>query len=230
MKSFSKILHDLIFFRKEKTFSLHEIDHKLRPYLNFDKGFFVEAGANDGINQSNTLYYEKYHDWRGILIEPIPHLAKKCKMNRPKAIIENFALVPFDYRKNEIEMRYCGLMSLIKGAMKSEKEELNHIKNGCKLQNIETYRLKVPVSTLSSILEKHSVSKIDLLSLDVEGSEIDALKGIDFDKHRPTFMLIEARYRQEIDSYLDPLYEPVLNLTHHDVLYKLNHIRSQTHY
>ncbi len=186
----------------------------------------MEAGANDGIKQSNTLFYEKYHDWRGILIEPVPHLAQKCRANRPKAIVENFALVPFDYPQKEIEMRYCNLMSLVKGAMESEVEELNHIRSGCKSQEIETYEFKAPVATLSSILDKHSVTTIDFLSLDVEGFEIAALKGIDFTKHRPTYMLIEARYRKEIDSLLSPLYEPISELTHHDVLFKLRTSKS----
>jgi FkbM family methyltransferase len=192
-------------------------------YFNFSKGFFVEVGANDGIKQSNTLYYEKYLNWRGILIEPIPHLADKCKVNRPKAIVENCALVPFSYQKNEIEMRYCGLMSLVKGAMKSETEEINHIRDGCKSQKDSTYELKTPSATLSSILEKHSISKIDFLSLDVEGYEISVLKGIDFNKHSPNYMLVEARYRKEIDALLSSLYEPIEDLTHHDILYKLRH-------
>jgi FkbM family methyltransferase len=221
MKNFSRTLHKLASFACRKSYSLYEIDRQLRPYLNFQRGFFVEAGANDGMKQSNTLYYEKYFSWRGILIEPVPHLAKKCKMNRPKAIVENAALVPFGFQNKEIEMRYCGLMSLVKGAMKSESEELNHIQNGCKSQNIETYEFKAPVATLSSLLDKHSVSTIDFLSLDVEGYEIAALKGINFNMHRPKFMLIEARFREEVDSFLYPLYEVISELTHHDVLYKL---------
>jgi FkbM family methyltransferase len=198
----------------------------LYHYLKFSNGFFVEVGANDGIKQSNTLYYEKYLNWRGILIEPIPHLASKCKVNRPKAIIENFALVPFSHQENEIEMRYCGLMSIVKGAMKSENEEINHVREGCKSQKIKAYDLKTPTATLSSILENHSISQVDFLSLDVEGFEIPVLNGIDFNKHRPKYMLIEARYRKEIDSILSPLYEPIADLTHHDTLYKLSNIKS----
>ncbi len=224
MANFLKIFKDILFFSKKKSFSLYEIDFKLKPYLNYKEGFFVEAGANDGIKQSNTLYFEKYHDWRGILIEPIHDLANQCKINRPQAIIENCALVPFSYEKTEIEMRYCGLMSIVKGAMKSEREELNHVKNGCKSQQIGTYELKVSGTPLSSILDKHSVSRIDFFSLDVEGFELPALKGIDFDRHRPKFMLIEARYRKDIDSYLSPLYEPIAELTHHDILYKIRHL------
>jgi hypothetical protein len=64
------------------------------------------------------------------------------------------------------------------------------------------------------------IQRIDLLSLDVEGFELDVLKGIDFDKYKPSFMLIEARFRDEIDSFLNPLYEPITELSYHDVLYR----------
>jgi hypothetical protein len=40
------------------TYSLHDLDDKLLKYLNFENGFFIEAGANDGLSQSNTALYE----------------------------------------------------------------------------------------------------------------------------------------------------------------------------
>ncbi|KAF3891261.1 FkbM family methyltransferase [Tolypothrix bouteillei VB521301] len=203
-----------------KSFSLNQLDLKLKKYLNYKHGFFIEAGANDGINQSNTLYFEKNQNWKGLLIEPIAELAYRCKINRPKCIIENCALVHFDYESNYIEMRYSNLMSLVKGAMKSEEKEIEHIRRGCELQDIESYEVQVPARTLNSILEQHIIEKIDFLSLDVEGFELSVLQGIDFDKYRPAWMLVEARYRDEIDSFLKQLYEPVAELSHHDVLYK----------
>ncbi len=39
-------------------------------YLNFKDGFYIECGANDGVNQSNTWYFEKSLNWKRILIEP----------------------------------------------------------------------------------------------------------------------------------------------------------------
>jgi FkbM family methyltransferase len=208
--------------KTRESFSLNQLDIKLEPYLNFKRGFFVEAGANDGISQSNTLFYEKYHDWTGLLIEPIPELAAKCRTNRPNCIVENCALVSFDFTGSAVEMRYCDLMSIVKGAMKSEESDLTHIKQGCEVQKIESYEIQVPARTLTSILDQHSVERIDFLSLDVEGFELDVLKGIDFDKYKPSFMLIEARYREEIDSFLNPLYEPITELSYHDVLYRHN--------
>lgn len=207
-----------------ESFAINDLDIKLRKYLSFNEGFFIEAGANDGTIQSNTLYFEKYKKWRGLLIEPIPELAAKCIVNRPMCIVERCALVPFGFKSKEIDMTYCNLMSLVKGAMRSEEEELNHLEVGEKIQKITSYEIRVPARTLTSILDQHNVQEIDFFSLDVEGFELNVLKGIDFEKYRPTFMLIEARYREKIDSYLSPLYEPVAELSHHDVLYRLSRV------
>ena len=66
------------------TYSLSRLDHKILKHLKKRFGFFVEAGANDGIQQSNTLYFEKHRNWRGILIEADPALASQCRKVRKK--------------------------------------------------------------------------------------------------------------------------------------------------
>ena len=47
-------------------------------YINYKKGFYIECGANDGVNQSNTWYFEKTK-WKGILIEPVNEVFKELK-------------------------------------------------------------------------------------------------------------------------------------------------------
>ncbi len=214
---FYKFLNRIL---RRKSYALNYIDYKLWRYLSVSNGFFIEAGANDGLRQSNTFYFEKYQNWKGLLIEAIPALADKCRSNRPNCIVENFALVPFDFKDTHVEMRYCDLMSVVRNSMKSPDEEKQHIKSGCKIQKIETYDLKVPATTLNAILNKHMVAKIDFFSLDVEGYELAVLKGLDFDQYHPKYMLIEARYRDEIDQFLKGIYTPVAQFSHHDVLYK----------
>ena len=70
------------------------------------------------------------------------------------------------------------------------------------------------------MIEAYGSPQIDLLSLDVEGFELQVLKGLDLERHGPTWMLIEARYRDEIDSFLGTVYEVVDELSYHDVLYR----------
>lgn len=221
MKLWDRLCNRYLSSRKRESFALNTLDLKLARYLDFNRGFFIEAGGNNGVSQSNTLYFEKYQRWTGILIEPIPDLAAECIRNRPLCIVENCALVPFDFSEPEIEMHYCNLMSLVKGAMKSPEKDSAHVKLGCEVQRLETYDLRVPARTLTSILDQHSISRpIDLLSLDVEGFELSALKGLDFNRYRPQFMLIEARFREEIDAFLKFAYDPIAELSEHDVLYR----------
>ena len=49
-----------------------KLTKKMLKYINYKNGFYIDCGANDGVNQSNTWYYEKNLGWNGILIEPIP--------------------------------------------------------------------------------------------------------------------------------------------------------------
>ena len=117
------------------------------------------------------MYFERYKNWRGILIEPVPEMAMQCKENRPNCIVENCALVSFDYCEAFVEMRYCRLMSIVKGALTTPEVEEAHIRKGCDIQGVSTYDLKVPARTLTSILYEYDVTTIDFLSLDVEGYE-----------------------------------------------------------
>ena len=209
-------------FRK-RSYALNQLDLRLKPYLNFRKGFFIEAGANDGVKQSNTLYYEKYLDWSGILIEGIPELAEKCRTNRPKAIVEHCGLVPFGFPHSSITMQYSGLMSVVKGALESEELEREHIIEGIKLQaiNTGTYQIEVPARTIMSILDQHSIDQIDFFSLDVEGYELSVLRGLDLDIYTPTYLLIEIRHQKtEINSLLSPYYDEIDRLSDHDYLYR----------
>ena len=202
------------------SYALGELDLKLRRYLNFDGGYFIEAGANDGVTQSNTLYFERQHGWRGLLVEPIPDLADQCRRNRPRCRVESVALVPRGFSDAEVEMRYCNLMSVVKGGMASPEEEDRHIAAGEACQAIDSYSLRVPAKTLSDLVDEHAIDQVDFLSLDVEGFEAQALAGLDFSRHQPRFILVEARYRPQIDAILDPHYLPLAQLSHHDVLYR----------
>lgn len=210
-------------FRREKpaSFALNELDVKLARWLGDKRdGFFIEAGANDGVAQSNTLYFERYLGWRGLLVEPIPALAEACRRNRPKAIVENAALVPFGFAGDTVEMSYCNLMSVVKGGMRSAAEEREHIAAGCAVQQVATYDLVVPACPLQAILDRHGIAAADLLVLDVEGFEAKVLQGIDFTRFAARHLLIEARYRDEVEAVLAGRYAAVATLSHHDVLYR----------
>lgn len=206
--------------------SLNDLDRKLEKYLDYRNGFFIEVGGNDGFNQSNTYYLEKFRDWQGILVEGIPDLYNKCVRERKKSKIFNYALVSDDFKESYITMNYANLMSFVKGSLKTDDAEANHLKEWMANEkkymkkNVVSYEVKVPTRTLTSILDECNVNEIDLFSLDVEGHELNVLKGLDFNRYRPKYMLIEARFKEEIDEYISDLYVQVDQLSYHDFLYK----------
>ncbi|TAV04249.1 FkbM family methyltransferase [Rhizobium ruizarguesonis] len=207
--------------RKRQYFGLEELDRKLEKYLNYEGGFFVEAGGNDGVRQSNTLYYEMRRGWRGLLVEAVPELYEECRRNRPSAQVVWGALTDSTEVPGTITIRYAGLMSVAKGGMKSDQEELAHVEAGCTVQRLDTYEVEVPCRTLADIIEEYKLPQIHLLSLDIEGMELKALKGLNLAINKPLYILVEVRYREEVEKELGDQYEFVAQLSHHDILFGL---------
>lgn len=212
---------------RRTSYALHQLDVKLEPHVRKRRGFFVEAGGNDGLSQSNTLYFERYLGWRGLLVEAIPALAEKCRRNRPRCIVENCALVSAGHAAPTVDMQYCNLMSLVKGSRPDMREEERHLEHGRQFlradESVQT--VTVPAKTLSRVLDEHGITRVDLLSLDVEGYEPEVLAGLDLARHRPAHLLVEVRDRAAIEKLLAPWYRTVAVLTqtpdYQDVLYGL---------
>jgi FkbM family methyltransferase len=216
------------------SYGLKGLDARLADFIDVEHGFFVEAGANDGLAESNTLLFERHRNWTGILIEPVPQLAERCRSNRPDAIVEQVALVAFDYGSPTIRLHYSDLMSLVDGARGTEEEDAHWAELGFRTTgNSPDPRmprtLEIQAEPLSAVLDRHRVSHIDLMSLDVEGYEPSVLRGLDLRRHRPTFIVVEAWSEEEIDGLLMARYDKLGRLcaheldgrSWHDVLYRL---------
>jgi FkbM family methyltransferase len=204
--------------------ALHQLDQRLERHINLDHGFFVEAGANDGFSQSNTYYLERFRGWTGILVEPIPELAAECRLNRMSPVFEA-AFVADELTATSVTLHCAGLMSTVAGALGDAEVTRRHIETGLAVQRLRSSRtLQVPARTLSSLLDEQRIDReIDLLSLDVEGAEPQALRGLDLRRHSPRWICVEARDPNEIHRLLDrthQLKETLTDLgTHLDLLY-----------
>lgn len=202
--------------------SLNDLDQKLSKYLNKKSGFFIEVGANDGYCQSNTYYLEKKLDWTGLLVEGIPDLYRICKKTRKRSMVFHCALVAEAHKEPTVEMHYANLMSMVDGSLNGNNCHNEHLEKGREIQSLgRTYSVQVPARTLTSILDElDNLQQIDFFSLDVEGYELNVLKGLDLERYRPVYILVEANDYGSVDKYLTSHnYEQVEKLTDHDYLY-----------
>ncbi len=205
--------------------ALHDMDAQLERHLDFNSGFFVEAGANDGYSQSNTYRLERVRGWRGVLIEPVPALYHEARIEREDSQVFNCALVSKDNNGEPVRLIYGGMMTTVAGTRDSEAADRAWVEKAHAVAQEEPeHEFTVPGRTLSSILDEVQAPEIDLLSLDVEGFEPQVLAGLEFERHAPRWILVEIRgggsSRKEIEAILGDRYVNVEQLSPFDVLYQ----------
>lgn len=151
-------------------------------YKNKKNGYFVEIGAYDGINMSNTLLLEKKYNWKGICIECNPLYFKQLINNRPNCNNCEYAVFSEDDK----------IMPFI-----------NDDTGGCSGfvdTNSHTHILNksiidVKTKKLTTILTNFNAPNfIEFLSIDTEGSEFDILNAHDFDKYIFGYICVEHNF------------------------------------
>jgi FkbM family methyltransferase len=170
-----------------------EINQDLLAFLWFKgkrEGFYIDIGANNGINSSNTYLFEKI-GWKGICIEHIPELFKILTENR-KCDCYNVAIS--DKNNDAVEfVRAVGIEGL--SGLKNEMTEFH--KERIVREKGEIQTIKVKTITFNELMSNHqNIDYIDFLSIDVEGAEMSILKNIDFKKYK--FGLISVENNEEI--------------------------------
>jgi FkbM family methyltransferase len=165
-----KILNDL-FFKNKKN------------------GIFVDVGSHDGINLSNTYFYEKELGWDGLCIEPIDSVFEKLKLNRNCKLIQGCA---FKNRGKVKFRKIDGYSEMLSGIVESYSiGHNNRVEHEIKEYNQKSEYIMVESYNLNDLLLEFGFTNVDFLSLDVEGSEFEIIKTIDFNKININIMSIE---------------------------------------
>jgi FkbM family methyltransferase len=140
-------------------------------------GFFVEVGANDPYERSQTWHLEQT-GWTGILIEPQPELAEKLRQAR-KAKVYAVACSSSQNAGGVLPLHVAGPLSSL---------DRERMAPGTQLEAI----IDVPIRTLDQILQEAGApAGFDFLSLDVEGHELEVLQGFDLKHWQPRLILLE---------------------------------------
>tara|TARA_B100000902_G_scaffold385012_1_gene425868 strand:- start:11770 stop:12510 length:741 start_codon:yes stop_codon:yes gene_type:complete len=170
------------------------------------KGFFLEIGAYNGIYESISLRFEKELNWTGLLIEPNPLHFKYLKKNRPKNICLNLICLSKEFLNKKLFIKNLNLMSHLvddKNRLYFKDYPISRINNmakEAKLGNFKNYECKVEI--LENIFKKHNITSIDLAIIDVEGSELELLKGINFEKVKIDYFCIETYNFDKLNQFM----------------------------
>lgn len=161
-------------------------------------GFFIEVGASDGIELSNTYLLEKEYNWRGICCEPIPSVFERLTKNRPNSICFNDAV--YDQSGLTVTFHIANKHSLLSGIAKNIDRHKPTVDSDKTVIQVKT------ISLLDVLDKANAPSFIEYMSLDTEGSEYEILKNFDFEKYRFGLIDIEHNYieprRTEIRNFL----------------------------
>lgn len=183
------------------------------------KGTFLEVGASDGVQFSNTLFFERELGWRGMCVEANPADYELLCQNRRSINVFGAA-----YDRQGVVSFRCntGRTKQLSGVEESY-HPLHAQRIASELQEWggSTRLTTVPCFTLTDTLLAHDMPVVDYMSLDVEGAEMRVLRGIDFDRITVKVMTIEDNYGQEaeLDELLLPRGFAKLGRVSHDLIY-----------
>lgn len=154
-------------------------------FTNKNNGFCVEVGANDGINDSTTYYFEK-KGWSCVLIEPNPDLCKIIRENRISPVVQCAA--------SNVDGHIT--LNIAEGADRAHG--VSTINSDTKsLEKIKSYgftyrEVSVLTKTLDVILDEIGKDQsIDFISIDVEGHELEVLSGFSVARWKPRIIILE---------------------------------------
>jgi FkbM family methyltransferase len=179
----------------------------LEKYKFKHNGYFVDIGASDGISLSNTYILEKDYGWTGICVEPILSDFIKLKECRNNSICVNNAVYNTSNLKMEFAIKHfnmcSGLVTTMDDKVIIDNKVYDRSVNHDLKEIIDVYTV-----TLNDLLDNYHAPKfIEYLSLDTEGSELEILKSINFNKYKFGVIDVEHNFVEPRRSQIRTLLE-----------------------
>jgi FkbM family methyltransferase len=159
-------------------------------------GFFVEFGATNGLDLSNTYLLEKEYNWTGLLVEPGRYWLEELSNNRANLIDHRAVTGKTGEIRNFLEAKE-GEYSTFEEYSTTGVHQ--HTRD-------KSYSYKVTTVSLNDLLDAYQApSHIQLISIDTEGSELEILQSFNFQKYKVELFFVEHNYtdnRLKIDEIL----------------------------
>jgi FkbM family methyltransferase len=171
-------------------------DRKDKEKYKTYKGFYVDVGAHHPFRFSNTAYfYQK--GWRGINIEPTPDLIKHFRRYRKRDINLNVGIT-----NQASELTFFVFND---HALNSFDNKLSQNRNEDSTPYKIVKELKIQTRRLADILDEYlpENQKIDFLSIDAEGLDLEILKSNNWEKYVPDFILVEQNLSEFMIENID---------------------------
>lgn len=174
------------YLQKKISYSQYGEDLLIKAlFENQPPGFYVDIGAHHPFRFSNTYIFYK-EKWRGINIDPQPGTKKKFDFFRPKDINLEFGVA-----STEGVLTYY---MFDEPALNGFSKDLSLSRHSTTKDGYHIIGTKdVPILRLDTILDKYLPVKtnIDFLTIDVEGLDLEVLKSNNWEKYRPTLVIVE---------------------------------------
>ena len=159
-------------------------------------GYFVEIGACDGVHFSNSYLLETQFAWRGIAVEPSRFWYPGIHNNRSCAVDERCV-----WSESERTIMFNQASVPMHATIDSYSTSDMHAKS-----REDGRRYPVQTVSLNDLLAQHGAPRrIDYLSLDTEGSELDILAAFDFEAWDVRLITVEHNHTDRRDAIFDLL-------------------------
>ena len=164
---------------------------------------FLEFGATDGFNLSNSYLLENSFKWKGVLSEPSPQWHDALIKNRKNAKIITKCIWKKSSEKLSFFMSDVGELSTLKDFIENDKTS---IPGNAELRKKSGKTISVETISLNDVVKEYFNNICpSYISIDTEGSEYEILKSFDLDSYRPQLFTIEHNFTQnerKIDEHL----------------------------
>lgn len=204
---------------------LHE-----NAFYNLRGGTFVDIGAHNGVDISNTFYFETHQGWNGLCVEPIPASFDTLKKSRKCSAVQGVVSktlgpVSFDLVDLGSHVDNTMLSGLSEHYDSQHAERIAH-----SLSEVNGTRTQISVESypMHHLLDEFRLFEINYLSIDTEGSELEILQTIPWERVKIWVLTVENNYatRAIPDYLIQQGYRLVYRIGRDDIFFRNDFVPS----